>query len=248
MAKAKEKTVYDDIKLLLKLQEIYKNLDDNVKEIDNLKEDAAYEEKKYLSRQNQYKKHYPMLQQTQKEHDELKIDLEEIKNKIEELEEKKKKIKTIKEFKAINKEIDILNKKNTIKENDIMTKSEELEFKKEKVAKIKESLDEIKEVIENKKNDLDTLINERKDDINKFTKEKEKVEKKLDPSLVRTFKRIYSNKANLAVVPVEDNVCHGCYMKIPNQVEIHVKRNEQIVLCPSCSRILYKEKSAKATA
>jgi predicted nucleic acid-binding Zn-ribbon protein len=239
-----ELTINDQIDLLLKLQEINQNLDSLVEEIDILKDEAAQEEKKYLTKKVQYDKHYPYLEKCDEEYKSIRIELDDIKQKIEELEEKKKKIKTIKEFKAINKEIATLNKKNAIRENDYMTKGEELEFKTSKIDKIKESLDEIKEVINKKKEDLDTLITERKDSINKLTKEKEKVEAKLPVAMVTTFTRIYKNKFRTAVVPVENQVCHGCYMQIPFQTEIDVKKSSELAFCPSCSRILFYDGEA----
>jgi uncharacterized protein len=229
----------EGVETLLKLQEINQNLDTLVEEIDKLKEEAAVEEKKYLAKQSQYEKHAPILQRSDKETSELKSELDDIRKRIQEHEEKKKKIKTIKEFKAINKEIDTLNKKNAIKENDLLTKTEELDFKKGKVEKIKESIDEIKAVIDVKKSDLDALIRERKDSISKYSKEKEKYESKLSGPMVSLFNRIYKHNFRMAVVAIENETCHGCYMKLPAQVEINVRKQESINFCPSCSRILY---------
>ena len=147
--KSKKETseVIKNIEELLKLQEINQNFDALVEEINQLKEEAGLEEKKYAAKKHQYDKHYPFLEKVQKEHDTLQEELVIIKKKIEENEEKKKKIKTIKEFKAVNKEIDALNRQNAIKENDLLTKAEELEFKKTKIEKISNAIEEIKEVI-----------------------------------------------------------------------------------------------------
>jgi len=227
------------IRLLLKLQERFRNLDEKVEEINDLKNQSAQEEKKYLSKKSQHDKHYPYLEKVEKEHADLKQDIADIKFRIEELEEKKKKIKTIKEFKAVNKEIDVLNKRGAIKENDFITKGEELEFRKNKIASISESINEIKVVIDKIKEDLDALIHERKDEITKLTKEIETIEKKLPEQLVALFTRIYKNKHRLGLVQIENQVCFGCYMKIPMQTEIDIKYGNDIQFCPSCSRILY---------
>ena len=234
--------VTKQVKLLLNLQEINQNLDSLIKEINQLKEEASQEEKKFTTRQNQYDKHLPYLQRLEKEYDELRLELEHIKKRIVENEEKKKKIRTIKEFKAVNKEIDALNQQNAIKENNLLTKSEELEFKKAKVEKITTNIEEIKIIIDKKKIDLDTLIKERKDAISKFTKDKEKIEKKLPILLVKAFNRIYEHQYRIAVVSIENQICGGCYMKVPQQIEINVKKEEEIIFCPSCSRVLYIDK------
>jgi hypothetical protein len=247
-AKHNDNSVQETIELLLELQEINQNLDGLVEDIDKLKSEAEVEEKKYATTKAQYDKHAPYLDKTQKEHDDLKIELEEIKRKIVELEESKKKIKTIKEFKTINKDIDLLNKRNAIRENDLLTKVEELEFKRGKIDKIKEKIHETEEVISKKKEDLETLIKERKDNIAKYTKEKEKLTDKLQIGTVTIFDRIYRNKSRIAVVAIENQVCQGCFIKVPLQTEISVKKNDQLIYCPSCSRVLYRseEKHAKS--
>lgn len=233
------KSIQTTINSLLELQDINQNLDNLVLEINKIKEEAEQEEKKYQTKQNQYDKNYPYLERAEREYKELKIELEDIKVKIEELEERKKKIKTIKEFKAINKEIDTLNKKNAIRENDLLTKEEELEYKKDRIDKITTSIEEIKEVIQKKKEDLETLIQERKESIEEFTKEKQKLEKKLPAKIVGVFNRIYKHKYSMAIVPLDEQVCQGCFMKLPLQIDINVRRAEDLTYCPSCSRILY---------
>ncbi|MDA8032253.1 MAG: C4-type zinc ribbon domain-containing protein, partial [Alphaproteobacteria bacterium] len=46
----------------------------------------------------------------------------------------------------------------------------------------------------------------------------------------------------IAVVSIENQICGGCYMKVPQQIEINVKKEEEIIFCPSCSRVLYIDK------
>ena len=130
----------------------------------------------------------------------------------------------------------------------MLTKVEELEFKSGKIDKIKEEIKETEEVINKKKEDLETLIKERKDSINKFTKEKEKLTEKLPAPTVNIFDRIYRNKSRFAIVAIENQVCQGCFIKVPLQAEISVKKNDQLIYCPSCSRVLYRaeEKQAKS--
>ena len=231
--------IKQQIDILLKLQKINQDLDALVQQIEQLKEEASQEEKKYLARKSQYDKHFPYLQKSRKEYAQLKSELQQVKERITQSEEKKKIIKTVKEFKAVNKEIDTLHKENAIKENDLMTKGEELEFKEEKMKKISDSIEEIREAIEKKKEDMKILIKERRHSISKCSRDKEKLETKLFVSLVKAFGRIYKNKNQLAVVSVERQICQGCYAKIPMQVEIDVKRRDRIIFCPSCSRVLY---------
>ena len=44
-----------------------------------------------------------------------------------------------------------------------------------------------------------------------------------------------------AVVPVKKQACYGCYMKINDKTYAEVIKAEEIINCPHCGRILYKE-------
>ena len=102
-----------------------------------------------------------------------------------------------------------------------------------------ESINEIKEVIDKKKDDINSLIEERQESIDDYTNQKKKIEKKIPDGVITTFNRIYKNQFHTAVVKVEDQICHGCNMQIPLQTEIDVREEDEMTFCPSCSRILY---------
>ena len=38
---------------------------------------------------------------------------------------------------------------------------------------------------------------------------------------------------------MSDSVCQGCYMTLPPQQVIEVRRSDKLNLCPTCQRILY---------
>ncbi len=239
----KKNKISELVTKLIEFQEVSQNLDALVGEINEMREGMQNEEKKYNIKKYQYDKHQPILDKCKKEYDEIQTILKQIKERIEEKEDKKKKIKTIKEFKAINKEIDELNRKNAILENDLLTKTEEFDFKKEKIAVIEENIKELEELIKNKKENLESLLQERKKKISEYTEEKKKIEEKIPAKLVIVFNRIYKHKNKKAIVLVENQTCCGCYMRVPFQVEVHVKQQKDVVYCTNCSRILYYEKT-----
>ena len=50
---------------------------------------------------------------------------------------------------------------------------------------------------------------------------------------------LYNNRNGKAVVETKSEVCLGCHMNIPPQLFNDVKKNEEIVICAYCNRILY---------
>jgi len=50
---------------------------------------------------------------------------------------------------------------------------------------------------------------------------------------------LLTKRDGLAVVPINDSVCQGCYMALPPQQVNEVRKADKLNLCPTCQRILY---------
>lgn len=61
----------------------------------------------------------------------------------------------------------------------------------------------------------------------------------IDDSVLRRYQRIFRNKRDMAVVPLTGYVCGGCHMHLPPQIAHLVRKGDELVICESCSRILY---------
>lgn len=69
-------------------------------------------------------------------------------------------------------------------------------------------------------------------------KEIEKISSNIDADLLRKFNSLIETK-KIAVVEVIDNMCSGCHMILPSIILDKLKRNDDIILCENCHRILY---------
>ena len=63
----------------------------------------------------------------------------------------------------------------------------------------------------------------------------------INPEFLARYDRILNNRDGLALVPVKNHSCGGCYMSIPDQVVNQIKMYDQIVICEMCARLLYLE-------
>ena len=59
------------------------------------------------------------------------------------------------------------------------------------------------------------------------------------PDVLARYDRILQNKDGLAIVPMVDHACGGCFMHLTEQRVDEIKRHDQIVNCDMCARILY---------
>jgi predicted nucleic acid-binding Zn-ribbon protein len=61
----------------------------------------------------------------------------------------------------------------------------------------------------------------------------------IDQSTLSKFERILKSKNGIGIVPVVQDSCDGCHMKIPPQLIGRVRRGQDLVACLNCSRFLY---------
>ena len=61
----------------------------------------------------------------------------------------------------------------------------------------------------------------------------------LDKQVLLTFEQIAKKRHGVAVAEAKDGICTICHVRLRPQVFNTVRRNESIIQCDSCNRILY---------
>lgn len=99
-----------------------------------------------------------------------------------------------------------------------------------------------------KKNELNEIVSETKQDEEKLREQAKKLEQNIEPRLLSAFKRIRKNARNgLAVVYIQRDACGGCFNKIPPQRQLDIKLRKKIIVCEYCGRIMIDPELAGAT-
>ena len=167
--------------------------------------------------------------------------ISEFSAKIKELSKKSGAVKTEKEANALKIEEDIAKEQLDAANEEIVRLDKILEnkelFKKELLeerTKEEQNLDEIKVSISSQ---MDGLEKER---MNVYTK-KTKLVAEMNQKVLSFYEKIRKWAKNTAVVPVKKQACYGCFMKIYDKTYLSVIKGEEIITCPHCGRILYKE-------
>lgn len=71
---------------------------------------------------------------------------------------------------------------------------------------------------------------------------KETEKSRLNPQIYKKYEIIRSKRGGVGLAKVVNETCHGCFMHIPPQVYIILKRGvTELMNCPHCDRILYVE-------
>jgi len=72
-------------------------------------------------------------------------------------------------------------------------------------------------------------------------KKREAIRSEIKAKFLKKFDALKNLKNGRAVVPVWKEVCYGCHMNIPPQMYNELQRNESLMSCPHCERMIYWE-------
>lgn len=161
--------------------------------------------------------------------------------KIKDVVKKRSNVKNEKESKALSLEEDIA--------------KEQLEAANEEIARLEKLIDSKnsqKDELGAKKAELEENLKNIKSktssELENIGKEREEVYAKKDKliatmnqKILAFYEKIRKWAHNTAVVPVKKQACYGCFMQINDKTFSAVVKGEDIVTCPHCGRILYKQ-------
>ncbi len=171
------------------------------------------------------------------------IHLKELSSKLEDIASKGKIVKTEKEIKALQLEEEIAKEQVSFANEEIVrlddltaAKEEELSELKEKLAEEEESVKEIKEAVGKIIEDLE----EQRADV---SKNRTQLFEKVDKKVLAFYEKIRRWAKETAVVPVKNQACYGCHMKITDRVYNEFIHSDEIKTCPHCGRIIYHEEN-----
>lgn len=148
-------------------------------------------------------------------------------------------IKTQREYEAITSEIAQIKEKLEVIEEEEMNALQEIEEMKKVIDEQNDLYVQLKTTIAEKGKVVNKLMKEKQKELDKCLKAKEKISAGLDEEVIYKFEKIVKKKDGVGIVSIRNNVCMGCNMILPPQFVNDVRREEEIIFCPNCSRILY---------
>ncbi len=110
---------------------------------------------------------------------------------------------------------------------------------------ISQSEDTLKEKnidLQHKKDELDEIVSETKQQEEQIREEVKVLETKIEPRLLTAFRRIRKSARNgLAIVTLQRGACGGCFNRIPPQRQMDIKLGKKVIVCEYCGRIMVDE-------
>lgn len=145
-----------------------------------------------------------------------------------------------------NREYDMLTKEIEFQKCEIELCNKKIREGQQRVKDCTEELDRTNQLreerggdLEQKRGELDEILRETAEEEEKLREKAAKLEEKIDPRLLSSFKRIRKNARNgLGIVYVQRDACGGCFAKIPPQRQLDIKMHKKLLVCEYCGRIL----------
>jgi len=149
-------------------------------------------------------------------------------------------IKNNREYQALLKEIEELKRTNAATEETMIDFLNQIDDAEKRTVTMQEELQLLQTDIlqEQQLVGVETETAEKR--LKELDQERLKISGKIDADILKLFQKVQSQQVRgNAVVPVQDAVCHGCYVNIPPQMYNELQRCDKLRMCPNCQRIIY---------
>ncbi|NQY93191.1 MAG: hypothetical protein HRT43_03410 [Campylobacteraceae bacterium] len=192
-------------------------------------------------------KNYAEIEDVKSKRTKNNTHLIELKAKLVDISKKHGDVKTEKEVKALQLEEEIAKEQISFANEEITRLDAIAETKEEELKEFKVNLTSEEESIKGLQIEVDNAIEDLNKQRNDVYQNRAELLENFDNKILTFYEKIKRWANDTAVVPVKKQACYGCYMKINDYTYAEVIKSEEIINCPHCGRILYKEKEDVTT-
>ena len=177
--------------------------------------------------------------QLAKKRRELETESEDLENKVKGGQARQLQAKTNDEYRALLREADFLKKSITELDDQLLAAMEQLETLAEENTRLKAWIEEQKQSFEKKKKDIESWIELSRKDKAVLTDKRTEIVRELSTEALGMYDKVLKRRPGRAVVAVIGGICQECNLQIPPQQYNELQRNEKVLVCPHCQRIIY---------
>jgi predicted nucleic acid-binding Zn-ribbon protein len=169
----------------------------------------------------------------------LESEISSIESKISKYRDQMMAVKTNDEYRALQHEIEHAQSAIRKIEDEILNLMMEAETALAEIKTGEAKLKEDQQKVDQERKQL-TEVNQRDlSALESYLKERKEIEASISADLVPRYERVRKARGGIAVAAARNEVCEICQVRIRPQVFQEVRRNDQIIACDACQRILY---------
>jgi uncharacterized protein len=179
------------------------------------------------------------LTANQRERKEMEGEIQTIQARISKHKDQLYQVKTNDQYKAMLKEIENEEKEIRKIEDRILEEMMEAEELQKRVAEAAARLEGEKARVAGEVRALEAAKQTAETDRRGLVAHRQELAAALSADLLELYERVRKGRNGLAVAPVHNGFCSGCHVMLRPRRYNGVRRNEAILACESCQRILY---------
>ncbi len=228
-----------DLKNLIRLQAVDTSIQELRDKIDAFPAKSKALDEKLSTAQEAVRKATENIKSSQSRRKQLESDIADVEVKISKYKEQLMSVRTNAEYKAMVKEIEYSQASIGTVEDEILTLmlgSENLEAEL-KAAEV--TLKEDERTVNAERIRLEEFTAQDEKAMGAYVEEREVLEKNVSDDILSRYDRIRKARSGIAVAKASDEACELCNVRMRPQVFQEIRKNDTIIACDSCSRILY---------
>ncbi len=231
-------TVESDIQFLIQLSRKDLEMQENKRLLETAPLTISRLDKEVREMDEHYTAAEAELEKLKKEKVQLELDVKHERAAIDKKKNEQLTAKDNKEYAAKTSEIQFLEKKIDQHESRILELLDMMEAEKKEVEAATEIINTEKDAKLAAKKDWEDKIEEAKAVLVILEEEKARTLPLMTDKIRNRYERILKVKGDSGVANLIGDVCQGCFSRVPPQHAHEVRRNDTILTCEACGRIM----------
>ena len=207
---------------------------------------------------DQLQRHREELQQQVRHHETrgnaLEQEAGDVEAKADRLREQMNSVKTNKEYSALLVEVNTLKEQKGKLEEQALEHMNQVEQLTQQLEEVSGRLKQQEKLLEQSAGEVQGAQEQVGGKLDEATRERDEAAEKIPAEARQLFNRLAENYDGEAMATIEEADrkrleynCAGCYMQLPiERVNALLKRPDELVTCPNCSRILYIDEQTRS--
>jgi predicted nucleic acid-binding Zn-ribbon protein len=248
LAGAEGTTLNDDIRRLVRLQELAFQMRELEQVQETLPDRIAVLDRDFETRMEEIGaarlRHEALTQQQVR----LNQERDELQDRLRVAQQKLMHVNNQREYSAVLNEIDTLKAALATVEDSLLDGDVQLEQLAGPVAEADVRIDEERQRTASAKREIGARMAESGERLAQLRALREDLCRELPGDVLRRFDGLFRVRGGIAVARVDKDSCAACHVRLRPQVLNLARRGEELVTCESCRRILYVDDSDEAVA
>jgi len=179
------------------------------------------------------------LDESQKTRRDLEKQLATVQTRLSRYKDQLMEVKTNKEYQAMQHEIAAAEREVRSVEDRILDRMEEAETVAKDIKAVEAALAAERAAVSAEKQQLERQRAAMQDQIDHAAGERQEIVAQVSPEALAIFESVSRKRNGVAVVEARDGHCTVCNVRLRPQMFLEIRRNDSLIQCDSCQRILY---------